>query len=184
MKKQISIHIGEYHASSDPSVIHTVLGSCVAVCLFDPENRIGGMNHILLPGKADLKHFDVSARYGINAMELLINGIMAIGGDRNRLVAKVFGGGQIIYSISRENGVGEKNILFALEFLKKERIRVISEDIGGIESRNIYFHTDTGDVFLKRVPPMYQKRLEEKEKSKLKRIRKTANKVGGIKLFN
>ena len=104
MRKQISIHIGGYHASREPSVIHTVLGSCVAVCLFDPVNRVGGMNHILLPGKADMRHFDVSARYGINAMELLINKMMQLGGSRNRFLAKVFGGAHLFPAISKENG--------------------------------------------------------------------------------
>lgn len=184
MKNQISIHIGEYHASGEPAVIYTVLGSCVAACLFDPANRVGGMNHILLPGKADMKHFDKSARYGINAMELLINRIMGLGGDRNRLVAKVFGGAHIISTISRHYGMGEKNVLFALEFLRKEKIRVISKDVGGTDSRKIYFHTDTGNVFLKRFSPMYQQRLAEKEESASKRIRRVAHKTGGVTLFN
>ena len=83
MKKSFSIHIGGFHASRNPAVIETLLGSCVAVCLYDPVARIGGMNHILLPGKADLKHFDNVARYAINAMELLINRVMTLGGKRS-----------------------------------------------------------------------------------------------------
>jgi len=81
MKKQINIHIGDYYASEEPVIITTLLGSCVAVCLFDGENRIGGMSHIFLPGRAEWDRFDSSARYGINAMELLINKIMKLGGD-------------------------------------------------------------------------------------------------------
>ncbi len=159
MKKQISIHIGEYHASRDPAVIHTVLGSCVAVCLFDPANRIGGMNHILLPGNADMKKFNRSARYGINAMQLLINRIMNLDGDRYRLVAKVFGGGNVISSITGKNAIGEKNVSFALELLQKEKIRVVSKDVWGNVSRKIYFHTDTGEVFVKRILSLEQQML-------------------------
>ena len=184
MKNQISIYIGEYYASSEPTVIHTILGSCVAVCLFDPVNRIGGMNHILLPGKADLRHFDVSARYGINAMELLINKIMTIGGDRNWLVAKVFGGGHINSTISKENGMGDKNSSFVLEFLRREKIEVISKDVGGTDSRKIYFHTDTGDVLLKRFPSMDKQSLAEREESELEHIREAAYEPGGVMLFN
>lgn len=108
MKKEVSIHIGELYASKNPAVVHTLLGSCVAVCMFDPIKRIGGMNHILLPGNGDLKDFSDSTRYGINAMELLINMIMNLGGNRNRLVAKAFGGGNILAGISEENGPGQK----------------------------------------------------------------------------
>ena len=79
LKTKISIHIGEFYSSADPVVIHTLLGSCVAVCLFDPVKKIGAMNHILLPGRANMKHFDAPARFGINAMELLINGMMNLG---------------------------------------------------------------------------------------------------------
>ena len=81
MKKMVSIHIGGFHASRKPAVIETVLGSCVAVCLHDPSACIGGMNHIFLPGRADMKHFDNAARYGVNAMELLVNRIMRLGAD-------------------------------------------------------------------------------------------------------
>ncbi|MGA2401571.1 MAG: chemotaxis protein CheD [Syntrophobacteraceae bacterium] len=96
MRKLIRIHIGGLHASKEPAVIDTVLGSCVAVCLHDAVERIGGMNHILLPGEAELTHFDTSARYGINAMELLINTIATLGGNRRRIAAKAFGGAHIL----------------------------------------------------------------------------------------
>ena len=94
MKRSISIHIGGFHASREPTVIETLLGSCVAVCLYDSVARIGGMNHILLPGKADLKHFDNVARYAINAMELLINRIMTPRGQKTRLDSKGFRRGE------------------------------------------------------------------------------------------
>ncbi|MDM8535516.1 chemotaxis protein CheD, partial [Desulfobacterales bacterium HSG17] len=96
IKRHVDIHIGEFHASGQPTVISTLLGSCVAVCLYDPIKQIGGMNHILMPGRADMKRFDMSARYGINAMELLINRIMNLGGKRRNLVAKIFGGAKTI----------------------------------------------------------------------------------------
>jgi chemotaxis protein CheD len=151
MKKQISINIGDYYASKEPSVLHTVLGSCVAVCLMDHENRIGGMNHILLPGKADLKHLDHCTRYGINAMELLIRKILNLGGQRRHLAAKIFGGGNMLPTLSGENRVGRENVAFAMSYLHNKRIRIKSRDVGGNFSRKIYFHTDTGSIFLKRI---------------------------------
>ncbi len=182
-KKRISIYIGEYHASNSPVVIHTLLGSCVAVCLFDPVNRVGGMNHILLPGKADMKHFDVRARYGINAMELLINKMMKLAAARQNIVAKVFGGAHVISAISEENGVGLKNAEFILEFCRIENIRILNQSLGGCESRKIYFHTDTGDVFLKRVGTTMYPELIRRERRDLNRIAGELEKPGSVSLF-
>jgi chemotaxis protein CheD len=183
MKQKISIHIGEYHASRDPAVISTVLGSSVAVCLFDPKRRIGGMNHILLPGKADMEHFDAAARYGINAMELLINRIMNLGGHRGRFVAKVFGGAHVLPAISKENGVVEKNTAFVLAFLKNEGIRILCKDVRGTHSRKIRFHTDTNEVFLRRIPCMTFKNAAIEEKRRFLQVKKDAEKEGDVLLF-
>ena len=182
MKEQISIFIGQFHASKTPVVIHTLLGSCVAVCLYDPVNRIGGMNHILLPGKADMKHFDVRARYGINAMELLIKKMMTLNADRRQIVAKVFGGAHVISVISRENGIGLKSVEFILDFCKIEDIKVVSQSLGGYESRKIYFHTDTGDVFLKRVGIQTSQELLRNEENGMSRIEGDLEKRGSVKL--
>lgn len=152
MKKQIHLNIGDFYASKEPSVLHTVLGSCIAVCLMDQKEKIGGMNHILLPGKADLKHMDCCARYGVNAMELLISKILNIGGRRDQLSAKVFGGGNVLPSLFGINRVGRENTAFVLSYLDHEGIPIQCHDVGGDYTRKIYFHTDTGDVFLKRIP--------------------------------
>jgi chemotaxis protein CheD len=106
-KPIVKIHIGQYFASRDPAIIYTVLGSCISVCFFDPIARIGGMNHILHTGES-LFSSDDSARFGINAMELLINEMVGLGAIRSRLVAKVFGGGNIL-GLSPEYQQGIKN---------------------------------------------------------------------------
>lgn len=183
-RKKISIHIGEYYADREPAVIHTVLGSCVAACLFDPYTRTGGMNHILLPGKADLKKYDDSARYGVNAMELLINNMMRLGASRKYLLAKVFGGAHMMSGISIENGVGRKISSFVLEFLDRENIEVISKDVGGTDSRKIFFYTDTGEVFLRRIESTYRQRIAEKEILEAKKVVRKAGKSGEITFFN
>jgi chemotaxis protein CheD len=184
VKKLISIHIGELYASSEPLIIQTLLGSCVAVCLFDPVKGIGGMNHILLPGRADLKSFDDDTRYAINAMELLINKIMALGGVRVRLIAKVFGGANVIPGISKKYCTGEKNAAFVLDFLRIENIKVAGQDLGGNESRKIYFHTATGEVFLKRLHSPYDRDIAYEEQKFSKRIKKKAKKPGDVTLFS
>ncbi len=182
-KNVVHLNIGEYYASKAPEIIHTVLGSCVAVCLIDPVRQIGGMNHILLPGNPDLRLFNDSARYGINAMELLINEILNLGGNRRMLMAKAFGGGDIIPEISRKNGAGRRNIKFVIDFLKNERIRIVNQDLGGIESRKVYFHTDTGEVFLKRIRPKCWQDIAREEKKESLRIRSNLKKSGDAVLF-
>jgi len=184
MKKLILIHIGGLHASKEPAVIETVLGSCVAVCLYDAAERIGGMNHILLPGEADLTRFDTAARYGVNAMELLINRIAALGGNRHRIVAKAFGGAQILPSISKANGMGRKNADFVLEFLRMERINLVSHDLGGHSPRKVYFHTDTGYAFLKTLPRISRSRVVSEELKQWVRVRSNSQETGEITLFD
>lgn len=183
MKKCINIGIGGVHASSTPVVIKTLLGSCVAVCLFDQVARVGGMNHIFLPGKADTRNFNTSCRFGINAMELLINRIMRLGGKRNRLAAKAFGGAHLLPSISEENGVGRRNAEFVREFLRIERIRIVSGDLGGTDARKIHFHTDTGNVFLSRVKKTMLKGIARKEKELVRRVEKDMKRPGEIDIF-
>ena len=184
MKKSISIHIGGLHVCREPAVIDTLLGSCVAVCLYDPQAQIGGMNHILLPGKADLQHFDNVARYAINAMELLINRVMTLGGARSHLVTKVFGGAHVCPTISAENGMGAKNSEFVLEFLQMEAIKVVSQDLGGHDARKIYFHTDSGEVLLKRIPFTSCPRIDFSEKRLLELARRKAEESADVDLFD
>lgn len=183
-KRRVSIHIGGIHASGKPTVIETLLGSCVAVCLYDPVESIGGMNHIFLPGRADMRHFDATARFGINAMELLINRLMRLGASRERFVAKAFGGAHMMLEVSKENGIGAKNAEFVLDFLEMESIPLVNHNLGGYDARRIYFHTDTGEVFLKRITPARYQRIELQEQEILKRARKEAKQSGGVTLFS
>ncbi len=179
---QVSIGIGDYFASSQDVVIHTVLGSCVAVCLYDPEKKIGGMNHILMPFNPDINKYDASARYGINAMELLINAIMRLGGNRKKMVAKTFGGANLLMAVSRENAVGARNVEFVVDFLRAEKIKILGRDFGGHDSRKIFFRIATGEVFLKRVPSM--KSLVAAEQKKRSRIQEQLEAPGDITLFD
>ncbi len=169
-KKQIDIYTGDFYASREPVIIRTLLGSCVAVCLLDPANRIGGMNHILLPGNPDMKRFDFSARYGVNAMDMLINKILVLGGDRRRLVAKVFGGAHVLREMPAKYDTGREISKFVIAFLENEKIKLISHDLGGSDTRRIYFHSDTGDVFLKRIPSMKDPGIFHMELKRLKKI--------------
>lgn len=145
-----NIGAGDVWASRDPVELTTVLGSCVAACLFDPETRIGGMNHFLLP--CDGVAPSVSARYGIHAMELLINAIMGLGGDRRRLKAKVFGGANVLGFADKPTNVGQQNIEFIRQFLHAERIPLVAEHLGGTRAMLVDFRTATAQAFVKTIP--------------------------------
>jgi chemotaxis protein CheD len=134
------VDIGGVEVSRHPLRLHTLLGSCVAVCLYDPAIHIGGMNHILVPSSSGCA---CGARCGVHAMELLINALMNAGGDRRRLVAKAFGGGNVLPAF-RSPTVGEMNSKFVRDFLRKERIPLLAERMGGDCAVRVSFHTHSG----------------------------------------
>lgn len=111
----------------------------MALCLFDPVKRIGAMNHIFLPGRTDLKQFDAPARFGINAMELLINKMLMLGADRQRFLAKAFGGAHVLPGIASENNPGRKISEFVKTFLINEFIPLTSCSLGEIRGATSYF---------------------------------------------
>lgn len=139
-EKTINVTQGEFKLSDDPDVVlSTLLGSCVAICLCDPVRRIGGMNHFLLPdngGGATGDH----VKYGVNAMELLINGLIKKGAARDRLVAKAFGGARMDGNL---RDIGESNIRFARDFLQRENIPCEGESLGGLQARRVLFWPTT-----------------------------------------
>lgn len=181
--KVVSIHIGEYHASREPVVISTFLGSCVAACLYDWKNIIGGMNHILVPGRASFRDFNPPARYSINAMELLINAMLDLGADKRKIHAKVFGGANVIPGLSEEHAVGAKISEFVLEFLARESIPVTAQDLGGYKSRKLFFHTDTGSVYVRRSHSMKSSHLAVLEQKKLNRLEEKIMKPADVVFF-
>jgi chemotaxis protein CheD len=146
-KNQIRLYVGEVVASQLPVVLDTLLGSCVAVCLYDPVLRAGGMNHILLP---NCRAGEKSARCGVHAMELLINELMKLGGDRRRFIAKAFGGANVLQGL-RLPPVGDKNAEFVREFLATERMPLVAERLGGNHAVHVYFRTDTSKATVQTV---------------------------------
>jgi chemotaxis protein CheD len=133
---RINIVQGEFKVSEDPqTVLTTLLGSCVAACIRDPVAGVGGMNHFLLPG-AEVGSQKESERLGVHLMELLLNGLMRQGAQRDRLEAKLFGGARMMSGLS---DIGRKNAEFAQRFLAYEGIKIISGDTGGQQGRRIQF---------------------------------------------
>jgi chemotaxis protein methyltransferase CheR len=144
---RISVTIGGVRASADPVELRTVLGSCVCACLYDPVARIGGINHFMLPdGLADA---ELPTRYGVNAMEMLINDIAKLGGDRRRLEAKAFGAAHVLVSVGLSPEVPRKNAQFIRDFLEKENIRLVSSRLGGSAPVEVLFHATTGRALVR-----------------------------------
>ena len=148
--KAVKILPGQYHATDDDTIITTVLGSCVSVCLYDAVNGAGGMNHYMLPGDTGelSKSGNGSARYGIHAMKLLLEHVIQLGADHANLEAKVFGAGKVMDGMS---DVGRQNADFAIRYLKFHKIRIAAVDVGDTCPRKIYFSPATGQVFVKRI---------------------------------
>jgi chemotaxis protein CheD len=141
----VKILPGEYFVHDEDMLIMTTLGSCIAACLWDRNARIGGMNHFMLPeGSGD------SGRYGSYAMELLINELLKRGASRLTLEAKVFGGGQVVSGMNTMN-VGERNTQFVMDYLKTERITVVSKDVLDIYPRKVCFLPHSGKAMVKRL---------------------------------
>lgn len=137
--RRMSIVQGEHAVVAEPHVIlSTVLGSCIAVCLQDSTARIGGMNHFLLsePGNgADVAPADLQ-RYGVHAMEVLINALMAKGASRDRLRAHIYGGANVVAGLGQ---IGSHNAAFARRFCRTEGISIVHEDVGGSVARRVEF---------------------------------------------
>lgn len=176
-----NVNAGEsFVTDSDEEVAITVLGSCVSACIRDPFARVGGMNHFLLPStKLD---DGASMRYGAFAMEQLINEILKRGGQKERLEAKLFGGGNVI---NNSSNIGGKNSEFAMEFLNKEGIRVISADLNGDHPRRVHFYPTTGKAMVKRLEKANDRKNVIAEEDKYQKIVIKTNDTdsGDIELF-
>jgi chemotaxis protein methyltransferase CheR len=146
-EEDATIIAGQIFASARPACVSTLLGSCVAACLYDRKAGVGGMNHFLLPD--GFQNGDDSARFGVHAMELLINEIMKKGGDRRRLQAKVFGGAKVLDFKSASLNVGTRNAEFVRDFLAAESIPIVSKCLGGNSGLKVKFLTHTGQAFVK-----------------------------------
>lgn len=175
----VKILPGEYFVSEDDVVLTTTLGSCIAACLYDPGAGVGGMNHFMLPERPGSE--GDSGRFGAFAMELLINGLLHRGAQRERLQAKVFGGGQVMKSLAATQ-IGSRNVAFVAGFLERERIPVVAQDVLDVYPRRICMFPAAGRVLCKRLAPSGVPEMERQESGYRRRMA-CAPASGEIELF-
>lgn len=143
------LYPADLFVSKDPSLINTILGSCVAVCMYDPILHFGGMNHFMLPfwngqGLA-------SPKYGNIAIEKLMDDLLQKGAKKERLTAKIFGGGEVLETSSSAFRIGERNTELAFQMLDSMKIKLAASHVGGKTGRKIQFNNFTFEVRMKMI---------------------------------
>ena len=173
---------GEFYVSKNNEFIATVLGSCIAACIYDDVLGIGGMNHFMLPTQKDTElenAHGLNCRYGNWAMEYLINEVLKNGASRKNLKIKLFGGGKIINNMTN---IGLGNISFATAYVKEEGLNLVAHDMGGPWPRKIFFHPHTGKVYMKKLKKLHNDTIVKREVRYLKNIKQQET-VTDIELF-
>ena len=170
---------GEFYVSCNKELIATVLGSCVSACIRDRVFGIGGMNHFMLPSSSREEEISASARYGNNAMELLINEILKHGGHRKNLELKLFGGGRMFKGM---NDIGKKNIDFIKAYIATESLNLLAEDLGDIYPRKVNYFPLTGEVKVKKLRSLHNDTIFEREQS-YKEVINNDPQSGEVELF-
>ena len=180
-KEAVKLMPGEYYVTKRDMVLVTVLGSCVSACIRDRITGIGGMNHFMLPDDKNDSPVAAAARYGVYAMEMMINQLLKAGALRRNLDAKLFGGGNVLRGFTVTN-IGERNVNFAQQYLEKEKIRVVAESLLDIYPRKIYFFPTSGRVMLKKLRYPNNDTIIEREAEYSSRL-KGADIQGDVELF-
>jgi chemotaxis protein CheD len=145
-RSQVYLHAGDLVVATTPTAVVTILGSCVAVCLWDPQAGVGGVNHYLLPFHVERER---SARFGSVAIPRLVEEVVTAGADPRRLQAKVFGGASVIGAFNKGRRLGDENARLALESLVALGIPVLEQDLGGVKGRKLVFHSDDGAAWIR-----------------------------------
>jgi chemotaxis protein CheD len=181
----VKILPGEYYVTRSDEAITTVLGSCVSACIRDPVARIGGMNHFMLPADNSIREagdapVGLATRYGSHAMESLINDVLKLGGLRERLEIKIFGGGRVLNAMT---DIGARNIAFVMDYLGIERLGLDAQDVGGEQPRKVVYFPTEGRVRVRKLRPIENRGISDREKLYMESLRQ-ADDGGEIELFS
>jgi chemotaxis protein CheD len=181
----VKILPGEYYVTRSDEAITTVLGSCISACIRDPIAKVGGMNHFMLPednSARDAKRdapVVLSTRYGSHAMESLINDLLKLGAQRQRMQIKIFGGGRVLTAMT---DIGARNIEFVISYLNLERLPIDAQDVGGDQPRKVIYFPKDGKVRVRKLRPIENRGVSDRERQYLDSLR-TKDDGGDIELF-
>ncbi len=140
---------GRLFASAEPVEVTTILGSCVAVCLFDAEAKVGGVNHFLLPEGAP-----ATPRVAEHAVKALVERVLALGASRARLRARVFGGASVLVALRASRALGARNVEAARSLLRAAGIPIVGEAVGGEHGRRLVFAVQSGSALVRAIAPL------------------------------
>jgi len=152
LERRIYLHPGSLWAEASPGVITTVLGSCVSVCLWDPQTALGGINHFILPRGGS----GSSARFGNSALPLLLDRVLELGAHRETLLACVFGGASVMTGDDHDPAagvptLGSRNVAEAFDFLERNELAVLRHDVEGRQGRKLTFRTADGTTLIRKL---------------------------------
>ena len=148
--RTVYLHPGQIFTATQPLLVSTILGSCIAVCLWDEATSVAGINHYLLPNDPVRGHSDL--RYGNISIERLINEMLGAGATMTRIVARLAGGASILGPGSSSRlSIGDQNVAVAREVLQKHGLPIIAEHTGGQRGRKLVFHTGNGCAYIKEI---------------------------------
>lgn len=182
--EMVTILPGEFYSTNASEIIQTILGSCVSVVLMDETSGICGMNHFMLAHSLgqDKYYQTQSGRYGMHAMELLVNEMLRLGARRSRISAKLFGGGSVLrFEGPRASNIPDENVMFARKYLETEHFPLVSSDTGGDYGRKVLVFTGTGRVLVKKLGRTAE--ISAEERQYLEKLRKRQDRTD-VTLFD
>ena len=147
-RKRVFLKPGEFFWGTSEYVVSTVLGSCVSICLWHPEKKVGGISHYRMPGRRKKKRNKLNPDYGDDSMWLLMEKVMENDTKPEEYIVKVFGGARMFDDDSQ---IGRANAEVAIERLTSNGFKVSVKNVGGKKSRKVLFDLKTGDVWLRDV---------------------------------
>lgn len=154
MADLIKVGMADYKVGRAPSTLISYgLGSCIGISLYDPQRKVGGLLHIMLPDSTQARSSDNPAKFADTGIPLMINDVVALGASKSRLVAKIAGGAQM-FAFSNATDimrVGTRNAITCKQILKRNGIRVIAEDTGGNFGRTVSINLSDGSYKVKTI---------------------------------
>lgn len=177
---------GDYYASTSDTIIGTVTGSSVVVCLYERDKSVGGMGHFIIPGTIGTSGIftDAIAGFGITNMEYLLGELIKLGGDRRFMKAKVYGSADMGGGDQRRADIMTGNLQFIRQYFEHEKIVIEDEDLGGSSRQKIYFSPRTGEVIKEAVNDSEAADFVALERDYIDAVFKDKGKTGGVVIFD